>query len=334
MKTVKVKLLKKLKTIGHRKRERIMRLRASDGYIPASPPPPATDPLSPPVPIFFQGEEEEPRSTLQSLVKDQEPEIIEVSELMKDLEDEEMEFLDDVEDKENIRPSPEANRLENLSLMKAKIESLTKWDSGFFPFSEIDSIEEEEGKDEPPAKVRKMEGKAISLLDFEEKCPPGGSDSVIVYTTGLRGVPKTYEDCQNMILLLENFRVLFFERDILIHSEFKEELWRMLGQENKMKLIPPRLFIRGRYIGGAEEVFALHEQGKLRPLLEGIPLDVGQEVCGGCVGMRFILCFRCSGSRKLHLDQNHDYDCDNGNGEWKKCPECNENGLIVCPFCC
>lgn len=37
-------------------------------------------------------------------MQEQEPETIEVSELMKDLEDEEMEFLDEVDDKENIKP--------------------------------------------------------------------------------------------------------------------------------------------------------------------------------------------------------------------------------------
>lgn len=116
-----------------------------------------------------------------------------------------------------------------------------------------------------------------------------------------------------------------------MHSEFKEELWGILRQ----KLLPPRLFIKRRYIGGAEKVFSLHEQGKLKSLLEGIPLDYLQKPCGGCGGMRFILCFRCHGSRKLHVDDQNDIDGDGD--EWKKkkkCPECNENGLIVCPLCC
>ncbi|XP_031117492.1 uncharacterized protein At3g28850-like [Ipomoea triloba] len=347
MKSMKVKLLKKLKTIkivGHNpKQERVLRLKASDGYVPISPPPPPHSPLSP---IFIQEEEEE-------------PEIIEVSELMKDLEDEEMEFLDAIDDKENIRPVSEAKNSENLSPLKPKIEAfygkeLQRGDSRFpSPLSEIDvstfrflqatieakiqhltssfneekEEEEEEEEQEPPMKAQKLEENTNPLLGFEEKCPAGGSDSVILYTTGLRGVRKTYEDCQNTRLLLQNLRVLFMERDISMHSEFKEELWGMLGQ----KVVPPRLFIKGRYIGGAERVFALHQQGKFKALLQGIPLDVLQEPCGGCGGMRFILCFRCHGSRKVHVDDDQNDDDD----EWKKkCPECNENGLIVCPLCC
>nr|GMD58975.1 uncharacterized protein At3g28850-like isoform X2 [Ipomoea batatas] len=323
MKSMKLKLLKKLKTIkivGHNpKQERVLRLKASDGYVPLSPPPPPAaapaPPHSPFSPICLQEEEEE-------------PEIIEVSELMKDLEDEEMEFIDD---KENIRPVSEAKNSENLSPLKPKIEAfygkeLQRGDSRFpLPLSEIDEEEEQE----PPMKAQKLEENTNPLLDFEEKCPPGGSDSVILYTTGLRGVRKTYEDCQNTRLLLQNLRVLFLERDISMHSEFKEELWGILGQ----KVVPPRLFIKGRYIGGAERVFALHQQGKFKALLQGIPLDVLQEPCGGCGGMRFILCFRCHGSRKVHVDDDHNDNDDDD--EWKKkCPECNENGLIVCPLCC
>jgi glutaredoxin domain-containing cysteine-rich protein 1 len=30
------------------------------------------------------------------------------------------------------------------------------------------------------------------FFGFEEKCPPGGTDSVILYTTTLRGIRKTF----------------------------------------------------------------------------------------------------------------------------------------------
>jgi hypothetical protein len=33
------------------------------------------------------------------------------------------------------------------------------------------------------------------------------------------------------------------------------------------KAVPPRLFVRGRDLGGAGQVLALHEQGRLAPLL-------------------------------------------------------------------
>ena len=105
-----------------------------------------------------------------------------------------------------------------------------------------------------------------------------------------------------------------------MHSEFREELRRILDG----KAVPPKLFIRGRYIGGAEEVLVLHEQGKLRPLFETVPIDRSNGPCEGCGGIRFVLCFRCNGSRKVIAED----------GQCNNCSNCNENGLIICPICC
>lgn len=162
-----------------------------------------------------------------------------------------------------------------------------------------------------------------SLLDFEERCPPGGIESVVFYSTSLRGIRKTFEECNGIRFLLESFKVLFFERDVSMHLEFREELWEVLGG----RVIPPRLFIKGRYIGGADEVVGLHEQGKLRKLLEGIPLDLANSPCSCCANTRFLVCPSCSGSRKVLKD-------DDDNDLYIRCPDCNENGLAKCPICC
>ncbi|XP_008456623.2 uncharacterized protein At3g28850 [Cucumis melo] len=168
----------------------------------------------------------------------------------------------------------------------------------------------------------KEEEKRSPLFCFEEKCPPGGSDSVILYTTTLRGIRKTFEDCNSIRFLLETFKVKFHERDVSMHTEFKEDLWKVLETN---RALPPKLFIRGKYIGGAEEVLELHEKGKLRPLFEGIPIDQFSGIpCEGCGGVRFVLCFKCHGSRKVVDDESD---------EQRKCTECNENGLIICPYC-
>ncbi|XP_023551201.1 uncharacterized protein At3g28850-like [Cucurbita pepo subsp. pepo] len=183
---------------------------------------------------------------------------------------------------------------------------------------EIEEHEEEEEEEEE----EKQSSSEIPLFMFEEKCPPGGSDSVILYTTTLRGIRKTFEECNSIRFLLETFRVKFFERDVSMHTEFKEELWRVLGTK---RALPPKLFIRGRYIGGAEEVLGLHEQGKLRPLFDGVPIDCFAGIpCEGCGGVRFVLCFNCNGSKRV-VDESD---------EQRNCPECNENGLILCPYCC
>ncbi|KAL9235876.1 hypothetical protein vseg_010608 [Gypsophila vaccaria] len=160
------------------------------------------------------------------------------------------------------------------------------------------------------------------LLEFNEKCPPGGTDSVIFYTTSLRGIRKTFEECQSIRFLLQSLGVVYYERDVSIHTEFRDELWRVMGE----KALPPRLFIRGRYIGGADRVLTLNEQGKLRPLFRDIPIDFSDGPCRVCCGLRFMLCYICNGSRKVFQDADH-------GGVWNKCSHCNENGLVVCPLC-
>ncbi|KAH7512265.1 uncharacterized protein At5g39865 [Ziziphus jujuba] len=164
-----------------------------------------------------------------------------------------------------------------------------------------------------------------SLSDFQEKCPPGGNNAIILYTTSLRGIRKTFEDCHAIRFLLESFRIVFYERDVSMHLDFREELWKILGG----RVIPPRLFVKGRYIGGADEVVGLHEQGKLKKLLEGIPIELSNSTCTGCANMRFLVCFNCNGSRKVLKDigENNDDDL------YIRCPDCNENGLVKCPIC-
>lgn len=354
---MKGKLLKKLKTvkaIGYLKPERILQVNALDGYLYTSPPKPA--PVSrPPLAAIEEETKKQPHPNHINSPT-QEPEIIDVMELMRDLEDEEMNF----DDKENVRPEMEKLKVKDeisdegfgvgkrepvplseidvTSFRRPDLNSRTLFDPNLLAAFEQAVMEvkareadrrskiqersfDQELDDEPPLKSRKIDQISDPLTEFEEKCPPGGGDAVVVYTTGLRGIRKTFEDCQKMRSLLENLRVLFLERDISMHSEFKEELWRILGG----KIVPPRLFIKGRYIGGAEEVIGLHEQGKLKPLMAGIPMDRKEGCCEGCVGFRFMVCLNCNGSRKIVAE---------GDGETIVCSECNENGLIVCPFCC
>lgn len=161
-----------------------------------------------------------------------------------------------------------------------------------------------------------------SLSDFEQKHPPGGNDCVILYSTSFRSIRKTFEDCQAIRFLLESFKVKFYVRDVSMHLKFREELWSILGG----RVIPPRLFIKGRYIGGADEAIGLHEQGMLKKLLAGIPLNLSNSPCTGCGNLRFIVCSNCNGSRKVLEDGKND--------EMQiRCPECNENGLVKCPAC-
>uniref|UniRef100_A0A5B7B4E0 Glutaredoxin domain-containing protein n=1 Tax=Davidia involucrata TaxID=16924 RepID=A0A5B7B4E0_DAVIN len=151
---------------------------------------------------------------------------------------------------------------------------------------------------------------------------PGAEKRIVVYFTSLRVVRSTFEDCRTVRSILRGFRVSIDERDLSMDSAFLGELQRILGQENKAKLTLPRVFIGGRYIGGAEEIRQLHEAGELKKFMEGLPAaEPGAcESCGGC---RFILCDECSGSHKCYSEK----------GGFRSCTACNENGLIRCPSC-
>ncbi|KDP25281.1 hypothetical protein JCGZ_20437 [Jatropha curcas] len=158
------------------------------------------------------------------------------------------------------------------------------------------------------------------LSDYPEKCPPSGDDSVVIYTTSLRGVRKTYEDCNRVRVLMELHRVVFDERDVSLHGEFLKELRELLGEETSV----PRVFVKGRYIGGVDEVVELNESSRLGRILNWARVErgLGRQACEGCGGARFVPCLDCGGSCKVLVD-----------GIKERCGQCNENGLVLCPAC-
>ena len=108
----------------------------------------------------------------------------------------------------------------------------------------------------------------IGYEDFEIICPPGGERSVVLYTTSMRGMRKAYEDCIKVRGIIERYRVgssgvVLEERDVSLHLEYRNELRELLQKV----VTVPRLFIKGRYIGGVEKISTLVEQGKLQALL-------------------------------------------------------------------
>ncbi|KAD3641440.1 hypothetical protein R6Q59_004024 [Mikania micrantha] len=160
------------------------------------------------------------------------------------------------------------------------------------------------------------------LEDYPEICPPGGSDKVVIYLTSLGGIRRTYEDCNQVRSIMELHGFLYEERDISLHGEFRTQLKELLGESANV----PRMFVKGRYIGGVDEIVGLNETGRLRRILSrvGIEREVGRQACEGCGGARFVPCLDCGGSCKIAVD---------GKKEKERCPECNENGLIYCPMC-
>ncbi|MED6145883.1 hypothetical protein PIB30_029368 [Stylosanthes scabra] len=140
------------------------------------------------------------------------------------------------------------------------------------------------------------------LSSFPKKCPPGGEDAVVLYTTSLGGVRKTYEECNRAREVLEGQRVVIDERDVSLHGGFLRELKELLGEEEQVVL--PRVFVKGRYVGGLRELVELQETGRLRRI--GVERGLGRQACGGCGGARFVPCLDCGGSCKLPSKDSHD----------------------------
>lgn len=176
----------------------------------------------------------------------------------------------------------------------------------------------------PNAKVRKTKNsrelESTLLSSFVMKCPPGGENAVVIYSTTLRGIRKTFEDCNNVRSIIESHCIHVLERDISMDSGLKEELRGLMGTKD---VRVPLVFVKGRLIGGVDEIVKLEEEGKLSILFDGIPRALGG--CEGCAGVRFVMCMNCSGSCKV-LDEEQK--------KMVRCGHCNENGLIQCPICC
>ena len=128
---------------------------------------------------------------------------------------------------------------------------------------------------------------------------------------------------------IEGFGVSIFEKDVSMDRGFKEELRGLMrgkkGISDENSSVPlPQVFVKGRHVGGAEEVLKFAEEGLLGEILQGLPKKkAGTGVCEGCGDVRFLPCFECSGSCKVVMSKTLVV----------RCSDCNENGLVLCPIC-
>ncbi|MCE2056238.1 hypothetical protein HAX54_044302 [Datura stramonium] len=167
-------------------------------------------------------------------------------------------------------------------------------------------------------------------------------DKLVVYFTSLRGVRKTYEDCCHVRVILKGLGVKIDERDVSMHSGFKEELKELLGNEYSGGGLP-RIFLGKKYIGGADEIRRMNEDGKLEKFVENCERAEDGCVLGGCNceacgDIRFVPCETCSGSCKIYYEadyvEDEEEELEEDEYGFQRCPDCNENGLIRCPICC
>ena len=180
---------------------------------------------------------------------------------------------------------------------------------------------------------QRIDAKLAKLAPPKPPAPPPPPDSarkVVLYLTSLRGIRKTYEDCWSTRSILHGYGVRVDERDLSMHAGFKDELNAALGAPAGRL---PQVFADGRHLGGAEEIRRMHEAGELSRALEACEMapppsaggkGIALDACSGCGGVRFVPCEECSGSCKLFLEEV---------GTFRRCPDCNENGLVRCPLC-
>lgn len=198
-----------------------------------------------------------------------------------------------------------------------------------------------------PVETTKYHQSPLSAMDLKtfNIWPEGKKrDKVILYFTSLRGIRKTYEDCCHVRAILKAIRVRVDERDVSMHSGFKEELKELLMEdENKNggKSLP-RVFIGRKQIGGADEIRRLHEDGQLEKLLDSCEkIENGDGgVCEVCGDIRFVPCETCGGSCKVFYEEEEEeeeeqeQEQDEEGYGFQRCLDCNENGLVRCPICC
>ncbi|KAF5206769.1 Glutaredoxin family protein [Thalictrum thalictroides] len=135
------------------------------------------------------------------------------------------------------------------------------WDEG----NEFESVLNLTDSDDEREQDKARELKTL-LNTFMEICPPGGENSVVLYTQTVgRG---TYPECDNVRSILKSHRIEFFEREVGANRVYRYELEELLGIAKV-----PALFIRGRFIGRDIGVKSLENEGKLRILLYGIPFE-------------------------------------------------------------
>ncbi|CAL5367845.1 unnamed protein product [Camellia sinensis] len=185
-----------------------------------------------------------------------------------------------------------------------------------------------------PFHLKPLEGEKVNGDVTGFNFIPQSKDRVVLYFTSLRGVRKTYEDCCYVRVILKGTDVRIDERDLSMHSGFKDELKELLGDGFNGGGLP-RVFVGKKLIGGTEEIRRLHEDGQLEKLLEGCEkVDDGGGVCAACGDTRFVPCETCSGSCKVYYEGDYDEECDESEYGFQRCPDCNENGIVRCPMCC
>lgn len=159
---------------------------------------------------------------------------------------------------------------------------------------------------------------------------PGGEDKLVLYTTSLQVVPKTFEDCNKVRTAIKEVGFVMFERDVST-KKFSGEFRELMGDKGVV-LPTPVVFVKGRCVGGFEEVLRFQEAGTLGKMLRGLGLPqkidgTSGSVCEGC-GEAIPECRNCKGgTKKVKLQL-----VGGGTANYS-CHGCRGTGLEHCSTC-
>ncbi|KAJ7957261.1 Resistance protein [Quillaja saponaria] len=98
---------------------------------------------------------------------------------------------------------------------------------------------------------------------FPKICPPGGANSVVFYAMWNPEKRRTWDDCYYVQEVLGGYNISPDMRDVAIMKEYNELVELFQGS-----IVLPSVFVKGRYLGGANEVMKLHESGQLSNILK------------------------------------------------------------------
>ncbi|KAL8535633.1 hypothetical protein ACS0TY_011309 [Phlomoides rotata] len=76
----------------------------------------------------------------------------------------------------------------------------------------------------------------------------------------LRGVRMNFDECNAVRSAIKGVGVLLHDKDMLMDIGFRDELRELMKGRERKELIQPIVFIKGRYIGGFEEVMRMVEE--------------------------------------------------------------------------
>ncbi|CAA0818829.1 Glutaredoxin family protein [Striga hermonthica] len=147
----------------------------------------------------------------------------------------------------SIKGSPGVKRSESLRFLSGRRILGPLFDPELLAEFEREVSEEEEeikkmiSANQSPKKSKALLESEGFLESYKRKCPPGGQNAVVLYTTTLRGIRKTFEDCNAARSIVGAHGIQVLERDISMDSGFKEELRGLMGsKEVRVPKISPK----------------------------------------------------------------------------------------------